>query len=157
VLAGSLGLGFCLSGGQKANNALSVYFYPTALRGTGLGWGLWHRAHRRGAGAMAAGPIAEQRMESGGLFYAAAVPMIVGGAAIWRWANSTATAQTPLDLLQPQGLDSAVTGSLRLPGDIGATKRIALLQPDGEIGHDRQSPSPITKTLLARSLPISRS
>src|SRR5882762_3531712 len=40
VLAGSVGLGFCLSGGQKANNALSVYFYPTALRGAGLAWGL---------------------------------------------------------------------------------------------------------------------
>src|SRR4029450_8078054 len=40
VLAGSIGVGFCLSGGQKANNALSVYFYPTALRSTGLGWGL---------------------------------------------------------------------------------------------------------------------
>ena len=37
---GSLAVGFCLSGGQKANNALSVYFYPTALRGTGLGWSL---------------------------------------------------------------------------------------------------------------------
>jgi AAHS family 4-hydroxybenzoate transporter-like MFS transporter len=38
ITATSLALGFCLSGGQKANNALSVYFYPTALRGTGLGW-----------------------------------------------------------------------------------------------------------------------
>ena len=40
VIAVSLFVGFCLSGGQKANNALSVYFYPTALRGTGLGWAL---------------------------------------------------------------------------------------------------------------------
>jgi len=31
----SLLVGFCLSGGQKANNALSVYFYPVALRSTG--------------------------------------------------------------------------------------------------------------------------
>jgi glucokinase len=32
----------------------------------------------------------------------------------------------------------AVTGSLRLLGDIGATKaQFALLQPDGEIGHDQ--------------------
>ncbi|HXJ01137.1 MAG TPA: MFS transporter, partial [Micropepsaceae bacterium] len=40
IIAVSLFVGFCLSGGQKANNALSVYFYPTALRGTGLGWSL---------------------------------------------------------------------------------------------------------------------
>lgn len=40
VIAASTFVGFCLSGGQKANNALSVYFYPTALRGTGLGWAL---------------------------------------------------------------------------------------------------------------------
>jgi AAHS family 4-hydroxybenzoate transporter-like MFS transporter len=83
ILLVSLAVGFCLSGGQKANNALSVYFYPTALRGTGLGWSL-------GVGRIGGviGPLAVGEMLASGwtpseLFYAAAGPMLIGAVAIW--------------------------------------------------------------------------
>ncbi|VTU45471.1 4-hydroxybenzoate transporter PcaK (plasmid) [Variovorax sp. SRS16] len=32
--------GFCIVGGQSAINALAASYYPTALRSTGIGWGL---------------------------------------------------------------------------------------------------------------------
>lgn len=75
-------VGFCLSGGQKANNALSVFFYPTALRGTGIGWSL---GIGRFGGVL--GPFMAGVMLAGGwspvdLFYAASVPMLLGAAAI---------------------------------------------------------------------------
>ena len=35
IAAASFGSGFCTSGVQKGGNALSIYFYPTALRSTG--------------------------------------------------------------------------------------------------------------------------
>src|SRR6185369_4010123 len=40
IAAASFGSGFCTSGVQKGGNALSIYFYPVALRSTGLGWAL---------------------------------------------------------------------------------------------------------------------
>ncbi len=82
VIAVSTLVGFCLSGGQKANNALSVYFYPTALRGTGLGWSLGIGRIGGVLGPFAAGLLLTARWTPAALFYAAAVPMVLGAIAI---------------------------------------------------------------------------
>jgi AAHS family 4-hydroxybenzoate transporter-like MFS transporter len=78
----SLFVGFCLSGGQKANNALSVYFYPTALRGTGLGWGLGIGRIGGVIGPFLAGLLLTAGWTPGALFLAAAGPLLIGAIAI---------------------------------------------------------------------------
>jgi MFS transporter, AAHS family, 4-hydroxybenzoate transporter len=82
VTATSFCAGFCTSGIQKSANALAIYFYPTALRSTGLGWGLG--VGRVGAiiGPLAAGFLLGIGWAPAGLFYVAALPMLVGALAI---------------------------------------------------------------------------
>ena len=82
IIGVSLLVGFCLSGGQKANNALSVYFYPTALRGTGLGWALGIGRIGGVLGPAIAGPLLDAGWSPADLFYASAVPMLIGAVAI---------------------------------------------------------------------------
>jgi AAHS family 4-hydroxybenzoate transporter-like MFS transporter len=82
IIAVSLFVGFCLSGGQKANNALSVYFYPTALRGTGLGWSLGIGRIGGVIGPFLAGVLLTAGWTPAELFYAASVPMLAGAIAI---------------------------------------------------------------------------
>ncbi|HYM17273.1 MAG TPA: MFS transporter, partial [Micropepsaceae bacterium] len=75
-------IGSCLSGGQKANNALSVYFYPTALRGPGLGWALGIGRIGGVIGISIAGSLLSDGWSPSGLFYAAAFPCLIGAFAI---------------------------------------------------------------------------
>jgi len=82
LTAMSLALGFCLSGGQKANNALSVYFYPTALRGTGLGWSLGIGRIGGVIGPYLAGVLLQNGWSPSGLFYLTAGPMMIGAVTI---------------------------------------------------------------------------
>jgi MFS transporter, AAHS family, 4-hydroxybenzoate transporter len=78
----SLVVGFCLSSGQKANNALSVYFYPTALRGPGLGFALGIGRIGGWLGPLLAGFLLSQGWRPSGLFYLAAGPMMIGAVTI---------------------------------------------------------------------------
>jgi AAHS family 4-hydroxybenzoate transporter-like MFS transporter len=82
AILGSTAVGFCLSGGQKANNALSVYFYPTALRGTGIGWALGIGRLGGVLGPFAAGLMLASGWSPAELFDAAAIPMVIGTIAI---------------------------------------------------------------------------
>lgn len=82
TIAASLFVGFCLSGGQKANNALSVFFYPTALRGTGIGWSLGVGRIGGVLGPFMAGVMLANGWSPAELFYAATIPMLLGMAAI---------------------------------------------------------------------------
>ena len=82
IVTVSLFVGFCLSGGQKANNALSVYFYPTALRGTGLGWSLGIGRIGGVIGPFLAGLLLAAGWTPAELFLAAAAPMLIGAIAI---------------------------------------------------------------------------
>jgi AAHS family 4-hydroxybenzoate transporter-like MFS transporter len=82
IVAVSLFVGFCLSGGQKANNALSVYFYPTALRGTGLAWSLGIGRIGGAIGPFLAGLLLTAGWTPAELFLAAAGPMLIGAIAI---------------------------------------------------------------------------
>jgi AAHS family 4-hydroxybenzoate transporter-like MFS transporter len=129
VLAGSLLIGFCLSGGQKANNALS--FYPTALRGTGLGWGLGVAASGAcsGHGCRAS---AEQRMEPTDLFCAAAVPVVLGGRRYEQWANFTARRK------RHSACAIAMRDSLQVSSAISAPRSTFRAVAAGRrVGHDR--------------------
>lgn len=82
IMAVSFCAGFCTSGIQKSSNALAIYFYPTALRSTGLGWGLG--VGRVGAilGPLAAGAFLGLGWHPAWLFYAAALPMLLGAASV---------------------------------------------------------------------------
>ena len=102
ITAMSLVVGFCLSGGQKANNALSVYFYPTALRGTGLGWSLGIGRIGGVLGPYVAGVLLTQGWSPSGLFYIAAVPMMFGAAAIALMGQSYGHGATRRELAQSQ-------------------------------------------------------
>ena len=89
----SFGSGFCTSGVQKGGNALCVFFYPTALRATGLGWGLG--IGRIGAilGPLAVGYLLTSGWSSGAVFAALAVPMLVGASAILAMRRTYGEAQ----------------------------------------------------------------
>ena len=102
ITAMSLAVGFCLSGGQKANNALSVYFYPTALRGTGLGWALGIGRIGGVVGPYAAGILLTQGWSPSGLFYIAAVPMMIGAVTIALMGQSYGHGATRRELAQSQ-------------------------------------------------------
>ena len=82
IIAASFGSGFCTSGVQKGGNALCVYFYPVALRSTGLGWGLG--VGRIGAivGPLAVGYLLNSGWPAPAVFAVMAVPMLVGASAI---------------------------------------------------------------------------
>jgi AAHS family 4-hydroxybenzoate transporter-like MFS transporter len=100
VLSAAFAAGFCTSSIQKAQNALSVYFYPVALRSTGLGWGL-------GIGRSGAivGPIlfgyllGPLTWSATAVFCVTAIPLLVGGTAIFlmerRYGEEPIEARTP--------------------------------------------------------------
>jgi AAHS family 4-hydroxybenzoate transporter-like MFS transporter len=71
VIAATVGVGFCVSGGQKSVNALSVIFYPTAIRST-LGIG------RIGSilGPLAGGWLIAYGSSTANIFRLAALPML---------------------------------------------------------------------------------
>jgi MFS transporter, AAHS family, 4-hydroxybenzoate transporter len=100
LTAMSLVIGFCLSGGQKANNALSVYFYPTALRGAGLGWALGIGRIGGVLGISLAGLLLSQGWSPSGLFYLAAVPMMIGAVTIALMGQSYGHGATRRELVQ---------------------------------------------------------
>ena len=82
IIAASFGSGFCTSGVQKGGNALSVYFYPVALRSTGLGWGLGIGRIGAIVGPLAVGYLLTSAWPAPAVFAVMAVPMLVGAAAI---------------------------------------------------------------------------
>ena len=82
IAAASFGSGFCTSGVQKGGNALSIFFYPTALRSTGLGWGLGIGRIGAIVGPLAVGYLLTSGWSSAAVFCAMAVPMLVGATAI---------------------------------------------------------------------------
>ena len=83
VVAAAFCTGFCTSGLQKSTQALVVYFYPTALRATGLGWGLG--IGRIGAilGPLIAGWLMQWGLEHAGVFYVMALPMAIGALCVF--------------------------------------------------------------------------
>ena len=70
--------GFFVLGVQKGMNAIAVYFYPTTLRSTGLGWALGIGRLGAVAGPLIAGFLMQGGQATASLFYFSAVPMVVG-------------------------------------------------------------------------------
>jgi len=108
LIAGcSFGSGFCTSGVQKGGNALCVYFYPTALRSTGLGWGLG--VGRIGAiiGPLAVGYLLTAGWSAAAVFAATAMPMLLGALAIVSMGRSYGEARASEPVMRV-GTDQAV-------------------------------------------------
>jgi len=78
VVGLTLLLGFFVSGLQKGMHAICVFYYPTALRATGLGWGLGIGRFGAVLGPILAGFLAEAHISTEGLFYWATLPMLLG-------------------------------------------------------------------------------
>jgi AAHS family 4-hydroxybenzoate transporter-like MFS transporter len=74
--------GICVVGSQPTVNALAGTFYPTALRSTGIGWGLG--IGRIGAiiGPVIAGEMLRRGWSVTALFYSAALPAAASGLAM---------------------------------------------------------------------------
>ena len=72
----------CVSGIQKCINALMVFFYPTALRSTGLGWAFGVGRFGAMIGPVLAGFLFDRKWPVEQVFDVYAIPMIIGGLAI---------------------------------------------------------------------------
>ena len=79
VLAACFASGLFILGVQKGMNAIAVYFYPTTLRSTGLGWGLGIGRIGAVSGPLIAGFLMQGRKEMESIFYISAIPMLFGG------------------------------------------------------------------------------
>jgi AAHS family 4-hydroxybenzoate transporter-like MFS transporter len=71
-----------ISGIQKCINALMVFFYPTALRSTGLGWAFGIGRFGAMVGPVLAGFLFDRKWPVEQVFNVYAIPMVIGGLAI---------------------------------------------------------------------------
>jgi AAHS family 4-hydroxybenzoate transporter-like MFS transporter len=81
--------GWCVVGGQPAVNTLAATFYPTALRSSGIGWGLGIGRIGAIVGPVLAGELLNLKWPASRLFAAAAVPALVASIVTFsfRWAR----------------------------------------------------------------------
>ncbi len=70
------------SGIQKCINALMIFFYPTALRSTGLGWAFGVGRFGAMAGPVLAGFLFDRKWGVESVFNVYAIPMVIGAGAI---------------------------------------------------------------------------
>jgi MFS transporter, AAHS family, 4-hydroxybenzoate transporter len=73
--------GFCIVGGQIASNALTVRYYPTMMRATGIGWALGIGRIGAIAGPLMGGIILSRHVQEEMLFMVAAIPALIACAA----------------------------------------------------------------------------
>ena len=83
LLLATFGAGFCVSGAQKSVNALSVMFYPTAIRSTGVGWALGIGRAGSISGPIVAGWLIGAGWTTENLFRLAAVPMLIAAVVVF--------------------------------------------------------------------------
>ena len=100
----------CVSGIQKCINALMVFFYPTALRSTGLGWAFGVGRFGAMIGPVLAGFLFDHKWPVHQVFDVYAIPMIIGGLAIlvmylsYREAKAADTGAVPVGGLESRAL-----------------------------------------------------
>lgn len=75
-------LGYCVSGLQKGVSALAITFYPPMLRSAGLGWVLGIGRSGAIVGPLLPGLLMQSGWLPEHIFYAMALPMLLGGASI---------------------------------------------------------------------------
>jgi AAHS family 4-hydroxybenzoate transporter-like MFS transporter len=75
------GAGFCVVGGQIGANALAARTYPTAIRGTGVGWALGIGRIGSIVGPIVGGILLALRWNPQHLFMIAAVPVLIASVA----------------------------------------------------------------------------
>lgn len=91
------GAGFCVVGGQIGANALAARAYPTAIRGTGVGWALGVGRAGSVLGPIIGGALLSIHWETRNLFMLASVPVLVASCAslaiacVMRHANRDAS------------------------------------------------------------------
>jgi AAHS family 4-hydroxybenzoate transporter-like MFS transporter len=81
IMAATFCAGFFVAGAQKSANALAVVFYPTAIRSSGVGWALGIGRIGSIVGPLAAGLFITLGWSHAKLFYAAALPLLLGAGA----------------------------------------------------------------------------
>jgi AAHS family 4-hydroxybenzoate transporter-like MFS transporter len=81
IMASAFLVGFVVLGLQKGMNAICVYYYPTAMRTTGLGWGLGIGRLGAVAGPLVAGFLLDAHLPTAQLFYWASLPLLLAGVA----------------------------------------------------------------------------
>ena len=77
IMASAFLVGFVVLGLQKGMNAICIYYYPTVMRSTGLGWGLGIGRLGAVAGPLVAGFLLEMHLPTAQLFYWAALPLLI--------------------------------------------------------------------------------
>lgn len=75
------GTGFCVIGGQIGANALAAQCYPTAIRGTGVGWALGIGRAGSILGPVVGGILLSLHWDMRHLFLVAAVPVLIASVA----------------------------------------------------------------------------
>jgi AAHS family 4-hydroxybenzoate transporter-like MFS transporter len=102
LLASSFCAGFCSNGLQKSAGALAIYFYPPALRSTGVGWTFG--VGRVGAilGPLTVGALLALAWAPSRMFDVAALPMLLGAGAValmgWRYRSGRADRAPPHEM-----------------------------------------------------------
>ena len=76
--AASLLAGFFVGGTGTGLIAVAADMYPTAIRSTGIGWAMGMGRVGQFFGPMLAGLLVGWGFNAGGIFYAAAIPCVVG-------------------------------------------------------------------------------
>lgn len=75
--------GVCISGGQKSVIALAAIYYPASIRSTGVGWALGIGRLGGIAGPLAVGALFTAGWSATSVFFAAGLPLVVAGIAIF--------------------------------------------------------------------------
>jgi MFS transporter, AAHS family, 4-hydroxybenzoate transporter len=75
--------GFCIVGGQIASSALTATYYPTAIRSTGVGWGLGIGRAGSIIGPLIGGIMFSNHVNVELLFMTAAIPALCAGLAVF--------------------------------------------------------------------------
>lgn len=74
--------GFCINGGQPCLNTISVIFYPTAIRATGIGWALGIGRIGAVVGPLIGGILVGAKLGVPVVILANVIPALIGAAAI---------------------------------------------------------------------------
>ena len=80
--------GFSIVGGQSAINALAANYYPTALRSTGIGWGLGVGRFGSMLGPIVGGELIRMGLPNSTIFLTLAMPAVLSAVLVWAMVNT---------------------------------------------------------------------